>query len=73
LRLRGEAMVYVLRYEEAFEIVRRCAPRWLQTRSWQEAGGYGTTSPSQRLLSAINIYRASPSRWREVLSAAAKA
>jgi len=71
LRSRADAVVYVLRYEEAFEIVRSCAPQWLQTRSWRQVGGYGTTSPSVRLLSAIDPYRATPARWRAVLSAAA--
>jgi len=70
LRSRAEAVVYVMSYQEAYQIVAGCAPRWLQTRSWRELGGYGTTSPSSQIVRAIQPYQATPERWRAALAAA---
>jgi hypothetical protein len=70
LQLRADAIAYVLTYEEAFEIVKCHAPRWLETRSWSDLGGYGTTSPSNQIRQAIHKYRATPERWRIALAMA---
>jgi hypothetical protein len=61
----AEAVTYALTYPEAEEITRRLG--WQSSRSWQQLGGYGTTSAAQHrpLCDLLAPYRMTPERWWE--------
>lgn len=75
LTSRTKADVYVLSFQDAIGIIEACAPTWLQSASWrgeiQGRAGFSTRSPNQKILAAIEAYRATPERWREALTRAA--
>lgn len=54
---------YALTYPEAFDIAETMG--WTRTASWTAGGGYGTTRPSSRLVSALQPYRMTSTEWRK--------
>lgn len=57
-----DQVCYALTYSEAFEVAERMG--WTITDSWLKGGKYVTTRPSVKLVSLLEPYRMTSSRWR---------
>ena len=57
------AETYALSQPEALAVGQEMG--YLETVSWKEGGGYGTTRPSARLIELLKPYRMSAKKWRD--------
>jgi hypothetical protein len=55
------AVSYAMPYAEAVKVAEEMG--WTKTASWQEGGGYSTSSPPKRLLALLEPYRMGPGKW----------
>jgi hypothetical protein len=58
----NEARAYALTYEQALGVAEMM--HWTKTASWLDKASYGTTSPSKKLLTALEPYAMSTGDWK---------
>ncbi len=47
---------YLVPHDELVKMVKEAAPSWLESKSWKQGGGYGSTRPSQKLMDRLSEY-----------------